>query len=140
VLRIVIDANVLVAALTHPTGSAARIVRAWRAGELQVVGSQATLREADAVLSGRWLTRVVGDQRVSELRGDLAERMLVVEPAPLPDMGLRDGGDHRLAEAAVSGGADYLITADRELLALGTRAPTEIVKPSDFVRLLSRAG
>ena len=47
-MRIVIDTNVLIAALTHPSGSGARVVSAWLEGRLEVVSSEATLREAEA--------------------------------------------------------------------------------------------
>ncbi len=43
-LRIVIDTNVLVAALTNWSGAAARIVDAVVEGRLEVVSSEATLR------------------------------------------------------------------------------------------------
>jgi putative PIN family toxin of toxin-antitoxin system len=138
-LRLVVDTNVLVAALTNPGGSAARIVQAWRAGEVQMVGSSATLREADLVLSGRWLARVAGDEEVAKIRRDLAERVLHVKAADLPELNLSDDSDRRLAEAAVSGDVDYLVTADRELLALGRKGRTRIVKPSELAGLLSRS-
>jgi hypothetical protein len=49
-MRIAIDTNVLIGALTNPRGESARLVRAWREGRLEVVASEATVREAELVL------------------------------------------------------------------------------------------
>jgi predicted nucleic acid-binding protein len=48
-VRVAIDTNLLVAALTKPRGTSARIVQAWRDGEIEIVVSEATLREAQLV-------------------------------------------------------------------------------------------
>ncbi len=56
-VRIAIDTNVLIAAVTRPGGRSARLVDAWLAGEIEAVASEATVREAELVLGGRWLRR-----------------------------------------------------------------------------------
>jgi predicted nucleic acid-binding protein len=51
-MRIAIDTNVLIAALTYPRGTSARIVDAWLDGRMEVVASNATVREAELVRGG----------------------------------------------------------------------------------------
>ncbi len=133
-MRIVIDTNVLIAALTRPQGAAARIVRAWRDGWVEVVTSEATLREAELVLGGGWLERVAPRAEVDALLAQLRERSVRVEGRSIADLRLKDEGDRRLVEAAVAGGAAYLVTADREVLAQRGYGGVEFVTPSEMAR------
>jgi putative PIN family toxin of toxin-antitoxin system len=116
-LRIVIDTNLLVAALARPRGSSARILKLWREGRVEFVATEATLREAELVLGGGWLNRVASDGSVDDLLDELRRRSVIVDPAAVTDLNLRDSGDVDLVSAAVGGGAAYLVTADREVLA-----------------------
>ena len=49
-MRIVVDTNVLVSAFVSATSSPARILDLWRAGDLEIVTSQAALDELQRVL------------------------------------------------------------------------------------------
>jgi predicted nucleic acid-binding protein len=44
-----------------------------------------------------------------------------------------DEPDNRLLEAAIEGGADYLVSGDKGLLALGTFESIPILPPAEFV-------
>jgi putative PIN family toxin of toxin-antitoxin system len=136
-MRIAIDTNVLIAALTHPRGTSAGIVNAWLDGRVEVVASEATIREAEVVLGGGWLARIVSFEAVESLLEALRTRTLLLEgPAPIADLRLKDAGDLRLVEAAVAGGARYIITTDREFLRQRGYAGLEFVTPSEFVRVM----
>jgi uncharacterized protein len=131
-MRIAIDTSVLIAALTKPSGASGRIVRAWRAGEIEALVSDATLREAELVAGGGWVTRLASGGEVERLLADLRERAVRVRPRPIRDLPLKDEGDLRLVEAAVAGDADYVVSADRELLSKRGYDATEFVTASEF--------
>jgi uncharacterized protein len=137
-VRIVIDTNLLIAALIRPRGESASIVAAWREGRLEVAASEATVREAEMVLGGGWLGRMTSPERVRELLTALREESARVEdPPPVTDLPLKDAGDLRLVEAALAGGAEYIVTTDREFLSQRGYGPLEFVTPEEF---LARAG
>ena len=136
-MRIVIDTNVLIAALTHPSGSGAQVVNAWLEGQLEVVSSEATLREAELVLDSEWLTRLSSQKKVKALLEQLRTRTIQVRGCPVKDIPLKDEGDRRLVEAAVDGDATYLVTTDRELLNQRGYVGTEFVTPAELLRVLS---
>ena len=136
-MRIVIDTNVLIGALTNPSGNGAQVVNAWLEGRLDVVSSQATLREAELVLDSEWLTRLSSQRKVKVLLEQLQTRTIQVRGCPVEDIPLRDKGDRRLVEAAVDGDAGYLVTTDRELLMQRGYAGTEFVTPAELLRVLS---
>ena len=132
-MRIAIDTNVLIAALTKSAGRSARIIAAWLDGEIDVVVSEATVREAELVLGGGWLARLAGRERVESLLESLRTRTLWVTPAvPLADLSLKDEGDARMLEAALAGGASHIVTTDREFLSQRGYGGVEFVTPGEF--------
>ncbi len=133
-MRIAIDTNVLIAALTKRRSSAAQIVRWWREGELEVVSSDATLREAQLIVGAPWLDRIAARGDARRLLDELRDRSVRVRAPRIGGLGLKDKGDLRLVEAAVAGHASYLVTADREVLLRRGYGPTEFVMASEFLR------
>lgn len=134
-VRIAIDTNVLIAALTRPGGRSARIVEAWLAGEIEVVASEATVREAEAVLGGGWLGRMTSRERVALLLEALRSRTVwVAAPEAIRDLQMKDEGDVRMVETAVTGGASYVVTTDREFLSHRGYGSVEFVTPAEWWR------
>ncbi|MEJ5208904.1 MAG: putative toxin-antitoxin system toxin component, PIN family [Lysobacteraceae bacterium] len=128
-LRVVLDTNVLVSGLAYPGSVPGRIVAAWREGGLDVVLSRYILDEMVRVLPR--LPRV--SLSAAEIR-DLADSFMfladVVEPAGAQDEKLRDPDDQPVLLTLLAGRASYLITGDKDLLALAERHP--IVTPAQF--------
>jgi putative PIN family toxin of toxin-antitoxin system len=133
-VRIAIDTNCLIGALVNPSGACARIVQAWLDGDLEAVASEATVREAELVIGGRWLARMVGREKVEELLRNLRARTIWVEqPARITDLRLKDEGDLRMVETAVAGGARYVVTTDREFLSRRGYGAVEFVTPGELL-------
>jgi uncharacterized protein len=128
-LRVVLDTNVLVSALAYPESLPGRILSAWREGEVDLVLSRYILDEMISVLPR--LPRI--KLTPAEIR-DLADSFLfmaeIVEPSTEPDESLRDPADQMVLRTLRASQADYLITGDKDLLALGERYP--IVTPAAF--------
>ncbi|MPZ22759.1 MAG: putative toxin-antitoxin system toxin component, PIN family [Dehalococcoidia bacterium] len=135
--RVVLDTNVLVAALTARHSKAAEVLVLWRAGRFEAVVSDATLSEARLVLASGWLERMGRGEEVESLLQELQSRGIRVSPWPIDDLGLRDAGDLRLVEAALAGEADYLVTADAEVLAARGYGPTRFVTTGELISILS---
>lgn len=128
-LRVVLDTNVLVSGLAYPGSVPGRIVAAWRQGGLEVMLSRYILDEMVRVLPR--LPRV--DMTPAEIR-DLADSFMfladVVEPEGVPDVNLRDPADQPVLLTLLAAKADYLVTGDKDLLALADRYP--ILAPAEF--------
>jgi putative PIN family toxin of toxin-antitoxin system len=128
-IRVVLDTNVLVSGLAYPGSIPGRILSAWRRGGLDVVLSRYILDEMVRVLPR--LKRI--SLTPSEIR-DLADSFMflaeMVEPSTELDEGLRDKADQQVLGTLRAAEADYLITGDKDLLALGERYP--IVTPAVF--------
>ena len=128
-LRVVLDTNVLVSGLAYPNSIPGRIVGAWRHGSLEVMLSHYILDEMARVLPR--LTRV--SLTAAEIR-DLVDSFLfladLVEPVPDLEADLRDAADQTVLATWKAARAQYLVTGDKDLLALSGRFP--ILTPAAF--------
>jgi uncharacterized protein len=128
-LRVVLDTNVLVSGLAYPTSVPGRIVGVWRGGGLDVVLSRYILDELSRVLQR--LNRM--QLSAGEIR-DLVDSLMfladIVEPESSQDASLRDPADQQVLGTLLASKADYLITGDKDLLALADKY--SIVTPAAF--------
>ncbi len=128
-LRVVLDTNVLVSGMAYPSSIPGRIVAVWRQGAVDVVLSHYILDEMVRVLPRLSKVRL----GPGEIR-DLAESFMfladIVEPSGDTDAELRDPADQPVLATFTTAQADYLITGDKDLLALSDKYP--IVTPAEF--------
>ena len=128
-LRVVLDTNVLVSGLAYPASVPGRIVAAWRQGGLEVVLSHYILGELTRVLPRLPRLRMTPEE-IRDLADSLMFEADVVEPQGAHDASLRDPADQPVLLTLLAAGADYLITGDKDLLALAGRYP--ILAPAEF--------
>ncbi len=133
-LRIVLDTNVLLSGIAYPSSVPGKILAAWRQGSIEILLSVYILDELRRVLP-RLVHRhglTVGE------RDDLIDvrtiQTEVVVPLPSVNSALRDVDDQpvpgTLLPALKASGADYLVTGDKDLLALA--GSCLIVSPAEF--------
>lgn len=128
-LRVVLDTNVLVSGLAYPGSVPGRIVATWRQGGLDVVLSHYILDELARVLP--CLPRIgMTSGEIRDLVDSLMFLVDIVEPEGVQAAELRDPADQPVLLTLQAGRADYLITGDKDLLALANRYP--IVTPAEF--------
>jgi putative PIN family toxin of toxin-antitoxin system len=128
-LRVVLDTNVLLSGLAYPASIPGRIVSAWRHGGLDVVLSRYILEEMARVLPR--LSRIgLNSSEVGDLVVSLMFLADMVEPDAEQNAGLRDPEDQQVLATLRVSQADYLITGDKDLLALANDYP--IVTPATF--------
>src|SRR5271154_2737023 len=128
-LRVVLDTNVLVSGIAYPESVPGRIVRVWRQGGLDVVLSRYILDEMSRVLPR--LSRIsLSPDEIRNLTDSFMFLADIVEPDGEQDAGLRDAADQQVLATLRASRADYLITGDKDLLALAEKYP--IVTPATF--------
>jgi uncharacterized protein len=128
-LRVVLDTNVLVSGLAYSGSVPGRTVSQWRGGGLDVVLSRYILDETARVLPR--LSRIqLNSAEIRDLVDSLMFLVDIVEPDAKTDVSLRDAADQQVLGTLRSSRADYLITGDKDLLALAKKYP--IVTPAAF--------
>lgn len=135
-MRVVLDTNVLISGLLFPGGPPWRMVDAWRGGAFDLLLSDFVIDELNRVWShlGPRLKRPPADLSdfldVLVLRGELVH-LDETTLASAAATGLRDPNDVPILATLLCGGADWLVTGDKDLLELTGAYP--ILTPAAFV-------
>jgi putative PIN family toxin of toxin-antitoxin system len=134
-MRVVLDTNVLLSGFAYPASAPGRIVNAWRSGSIQIVVSRFILDELARTLPR--LSNRTGFN-AADCR-DFVDALSVMTELVEPDEAtlalavaarLRDPTDVPVLAAFMATDADYLVTGDRDLLALVDTH--SIISPADF--------
>lgn len=113
-MRVVFDTNILVSALTLPSGRADSALRRIVQGEDSLAVSRSLIDELLSVLAPKFAYDREALSRVALCLADLGE---TVEPRRCLRI-LADEPDNRILEcAAAAAGADLIVTGDRTMLA-----------------------
>lgn len=132
--RVVLDTNVALSALRFTGGSLTRIRDAWRDGTIVPLATAATITELIRAFTYPKFALSALEQR--ELLGDYlprCESVVIREPLDhLPRC--RDPHDQIFLELAEAGKAQWLVTGDRDLLALQGQVKWGITTAAEFVR------
>jgi putative PIN family toxin of toxin-antitoxin system len=149
--RVVFDCNVLVQAVTRENGPAAAALRLVDQSQITLHISKAILRELRQTLEYaeiRERNPHLSSQLIREFVARLLFRGVLRREVPRVFSYPRDPGDEPYIDLAVAVQADFLVTRDRDLLALRTdhsiigkelrqRLPSlRIVEPPEFLDAL----
>ena len=127
-MRVVLDTNVLLSGLAYPASPPGRIVAAWRSGALEIVLSRFIVDELARTLQRLSHRTGFSENDVQDLMDALLVLADIVEPnetarAAAATAGLRDPADVPILAACLAAPPDYLVTGDKDLLALADRYP-----------------
>ena len=134
-MRVVLDTNVLVSALLFRGGPPARLLAAWRLGAFELLVSEYLIEE----LSRTWMRLATRHQRKPADLNDFLDTLRLrcaltpLDPAALIQAtasGLRDPDDLPILAMLIGARADFLVTGDKDLLALEQAYP--ILSPAGF--------
>lgn len=132
-MRVYLDTNVLVSAFST-RGLSADVLRLVIA-EHELMSGEVNLKELRRVLRSRFRLPRSLIEAVEQL---LREHTIVPRPDRLLEIAVRDSDDAWVLASAVAGGAEVLVTGDKDLLAVAPRAPLRIVDPRAFWELARR--
>ena len=137
-LRAVVDTNILVSGLVSPLGSPARIIHHWLQGDFLLLVSPVLLDELRRVLEYPRISNRLGWSPAERQRFlDRLTKLALLTPGTLSLPGVtRDPKDDPVVACAVEGRADYIVSGDRDLLALRIYQGVRIVTPCEFLALL----
>jgi putative PIN family toxin of toxin-antitoxin system len=136
-MRVLLDTNVLLAALVSPSGPPDRLYRAWRAGRFELLTSAEQTDELRRASRYPKLRAILPPHRAGALVNHLHRAvMLAGLPPPPPALSLNDAADAFLVAMAIGGEAQWLVTGDRRagLLAMGRIGSARVVTPAVFCR------
>jgi len=125
--KVVLDTSVLVSGLLG--GSSVPVLESWRREEFILVVSPEIYREYESVLKRPKFG--LPPSLVDELLSFVRQRSHWVEPDVELEI-VRDPSDDKFVEAALSGGANTIVSSDRDLLDLKEAEGIPIMSPWEF--------
>jgi len=129
-LRVVIDTNILISAIFW-VGRPKRLLNVVRRGEVIFLTSKTLLAELKKVLTSGDKPFRLSEREAKEIIEHLKDIAELVSTTSKVSV-CRDEADNRVLECALDGGADYIVTGDRDLLDLKSFKGIRIVKIGDF--------
>ena len=131
---IMIDTNIIISAALNPSGMAAQAMMKALVPPFRPIVCDYIVDELHRKFEEKFPHRLV------ELEAFLYNALLIIEKVPTPEMPdvsekrIRDIKDRPILRAALSAGAKYLLTGDKDFLESGITSP-KIVNPASFILL-----
>jgi len=132
--RVVLDTSVLISALLFK-GELSRLVVGWQMGAFIPIISKETFEELEAVL-GYPKFRLSNEEKRLILRKEILPFFEVMEVREKVKGICRDPADDKFISCAVSAEADFIITGDKDLMAVKRYRSVKIVSASDFLKMM----
>src|SRR5262249_2872260 len=135
-IRVVLDANVVISGRIAPLGHSAAILQAWRAEYFEVVTCPAIIAEISEKLH---LPRIrkkypISDDDVVNLLLRFSQAAYLVPGVAAVAPGPPDPKDAMLFSAAMESDADFIVTGDKRLLNFTWPGKARLVSPRQFWR------
>lgn len=134
-LRIVADTNILISALGWQ-GNEREILNHCLSGKIKLIESQSLLDELIEVLK-RGKFDHISIEKKSNLLETLTKLSEIVNPNKKIDIIKEDPKDNTILEAAIDGGANYIVTGDEHLLRLKVFNGIRIINSEELLKILS---
>jgi putative PIN family toxin of toxin-antitoxin system len=133
--RAVLDVNLSVSWLLTAGPTLSRVMDAWLAERFVYVTSPPILAELQRVIAELAARRTLAADHVAHLER-VEKRAELTAGAPVAAGACRDPDDDMFLSCALEGGAEYVVTGDRDLLDMRTFRGVRIVTPLEFLLLL----
>jgi putative PIN family toxin of toxin-antitoxin system len=136
-MRVVIDTNVLVAALRSRNGASYLLVEEWRRGNVEAVATVALFLEYEAVLKRPENRRPAGvsEAEIDILLDDLTRICVEVESRVKWRPQLRDADDEIVLDAALNGSARAIVTYNQsDFVPAARNFGIDVISPIQLLR------
>jgi len=131
-LKVVLDVNIFVSFLISHQPPISTILDLWARGELVVCYSAEILEELETALKYPKIRELVSSLETESLMDAIKIMGILVIPAKRIEI-CRDKKDNKYLEVSLESASKFLISGDKDLLALGEFEGIKIVSPRDFV-------
>jgi|SRR3989344_5651594 len=139
-MKVVIDTNVVISG-TFWTGKSFQILKLVDQKKILMILTLPILKEYDNIInSDEILEKITVYQKARiQVMQKILNKAIFVEPKERVDIIKNDPDDNKFLEAAIAGGADYIISQDKKhLLILKKFRNIPILSPDEFLELIKK--
>ncbi|MHB8431775.1 MAG: putative toxin-antitoxin system toxin component, PIN family [Acidimicrobiales bacterium] len=137
-MRVILDTNVLVAALIAPQGPPHHLFEAFLGDRFTLITGDRQIEEFSRVTRYPAIRRRIHPAQAGRMLNAIRSLAVYLESLPVPSVS-RDPHDDDLFAMAQAGAADYLVTGDKaDVLALARYGRTQIVTVRQLMAILQR--
>ena len=137
-LKVIVDANVWVAALLNP-GKPREIQQKLKENRYQLFFAEPLLAELKEVTSRPKFHQKIQSQKRDRLLRLIKDRATVIQlPSASPTVS-RDPNDDIYLFCAKFAKVDFIVTGDPDLLSLGEYEGTKIITPAKFLKVVLKS-
>lgn len=129
-MKVILDTNVLVSGIFWG-GTPGKILELWAKEKIEVVVSRPILQEYERVLTEMEHKKPTGFS--DDWRGFIIRHSILIHPEGSFHL-CRDPHDDKFLHCAVSAGAKFLVSGDKDLLVLKKISDAEILTAKAFLR------
>jgi len=140
VIRVVIDSSVLLRYLIRPGAAIRELIEEWWLGNgaklraVQMVTAPELIAELEGVLARPAIQALIQVEEGQALLDAIGRTAEVLAPlGEVPSAYTRDPKDDKFVACALLGEARYLVTVDRDLLALEKVGDVRMITPYDLL-------
>lgn len=138
-LKVVLDTNQLVSSLLSTRGLQRHLIDAWRRRTFLLLLVPGQIDEVAEILNR---PKIKKKYRIDPRDREAFLQLLRLDTVLLPHMAApgvcRDPDDDYLLGCAAAGEAGYLVTGDKDLLAVGRYRDVAILSARDFLTIIAR--
>ena len=134
-MRLILDTNVLLAAILSPVGAPAKLLDAWERNQYTLVACEELIAEFREVVSRPFFRARLRASVAELLAASLRDFSSFYQNLPAGVVAPDPKDSYLLALAEISH-TDYLVTGDHELLSLKQHQSTRIITPAETLQLL----
>ena len=133
--RAVTDTSVLI----RPSAAIKELIeKRWLADELQMVTAPDLVAELEDVLGRDYIQTLVRSEEGDALLDAITLKADILPPLGQVPTYTRDPKDDKFVACALVGGANHIISEDKDILVLAVVGDARIVTPYDFVHTTSQ--
>ena len=130
-MRIVLDTNILISGVFF-RGKERDLLELWFSGKFDVICTEEIFEEYSEVLTR--FTEKSSENKHQKITSIIAKNCLFIKNV-YNEKYSRDSDDDKFINCAISGGAKYIVSGDKDLLVLKNIDALEIITAANFLKL-----
>ncbi|MDP2861057.1 MAG: putative toxin-antitoxin system toxin component, PIN family [bacterium] len=136
--KVVLDTNILISGFISPKSHPAKIIDLWQEGKFILIVSRMILEEVKKVFCYPKISKTyhLDEEKINEYLNGLLTFSEICEPTEKLTAVKIDPADDKFIETAIAGEANFIVTGDHHLLAMGEYEGVRITTARDFCEII----